>query len=862
MKRSRVTEHSWSVVLAPHGQNAARVVAAICVGFAAGALTGSPAMAQSSTGAAKDQRPLEEIVVTSRYREEKLQDTPIAVTAITAEDIQARAFTTSYEVAYTVPNASFRPAQAAYGNTMTAYIRGVGQYDFDQAFEPGVGVYVDDVYQPFMLGTQFDLLAVDRVEVLRGPQGTLFGRGSIGGVVRLVSKKPQGDNTGSLDVTLGSYDRIDIRGIYDFPITDNLFAQVAGASRKRDGYQDVIDFACAYPAQAGNLPVRDPSKGRNCKLGTQGGEDMGAFRGQLRWVASDNVEVILAGDVQNDHSEAKADTLVAIQYPLDLSGAVIPTSGYVLFNNEYVNHVPTAAEPWGYGIPYDNRFIPKNMYQSYATYDDAASGLTFRPTSAIQRESYSATLNWDIAESLSLTAIASYTDIKSQLSSDADASPINFQVTGGQQDFHWSTGEVRLSGRAADRLDWTVGGFYYTGSATNRQSVSFPPIPYGILRASIGFPPSLAVQCIENLPGVCVIPAPIFSNLSVNTQNIADSESYAGFAHAAFDLTDKLSINAGVRYSKDTKDVAFDNSLVTAPINIDFNHTDWRAGIDYKLTDAMLVYASAATGYRPPAYNPRPFTPDQAVAVGGEEATSYELGFKSELFDRRLRLNLAAFYTDYNKRIVPIGGTECIPPYVDPTTPGAIRDSNGNICLAITSLTSYQQLSGGEVTGAELEFEWRPLDALTISGVFGYTDWSSPEIDNCDFNEDGQPDVGITCSPRAPFVPEFNWTVGASYDFAFTGGSRLTPRVDVYGQSDICSSAVSALSCSKGYELLNVRLEWASPDGDWTVALGGTNVSDEEYYLNKFDLTLFGQNTVEGQPGRPAEWYLTLGRHF
>jgi iron complex outermembrane receptor protein len=90
----------------------------------------------------------------------------------------------------------------------------------------------------------------------------------------------------------------------------------------------------------------------------------------------------------------------------------------------------------------------------------------------------------------------------------------------------------------------------------------------------------------------------------------------------------------------------------------------------------------------------------------------------------------------------------------------------------------------------------------------------------------------------------------------------LTPRVDVYGQSEICSSAVSELACSDGYELVNVRLEWMSPDGDWTVALGGTNVSDEEYYLNKFDLTLFGQNTVEGQPGRPAEWYLTLGRRF
>src|SRR6266850_1743065 len=135
-------------------------------------LTGSsPAFAadeQSSSGV------LEEIIVTARYREEKLQETPIAITAITSQDIEQRGFRSSSDIAYTVPNASFRPAQAAFGNTMTAYIRGIGQYDFNFAFEPGVGVYVDDVYYPTVMGTQIDLMDLERVEVLRGPQGTLF----------------------------------------------------------------------------------------------------------------------------------------------------------------------------------------------------------------------------------------------------------------------------------------------------------------------------------------------------------------------------------------------------------------------------------------------------------------------------------------------------------------------------------------------------------------------------------------------------------------------------------------------------------------------------------------------------------------
>ena len=821
-------------------------VAALC-GMSTTPAAAQGAQQQAATG-------LEEIVVTARYKEEKLQETPIAITAITDAELQARSFTESYEIGYTVPNASFRPAQAAYGNTMTAYIRGVGQYDFDQAFEPGVGIYVDDVYQPFTLGTQMDLLDMERVEVLRGPQGTLFGRGSIGGVMRLVSKKPQGTNTGDIQLTVGSFDRVDVRASYDFELSENVFARFTGVSRSSTGYQKVYDFACEFqddPSMIGNLQIRDPSRGRRCKVGTQGGTDVTGIRGQLRWVVSDDVELSFSADYENDTSEAKADTLIAVIYPTDLSGNTIATSGYMRWNTEYAQHVPTAAEPWGWGVAYDNRFIPSNIYKTYATYDDPASGLTFNPQSGLEKFAYSAKLDWALTDTMALTVIGAYTDLTGQLTSDADASPLNLQVTGGQQDFRWSTGEVRLSGRAFDKTDWTAGIFYYESTAANRQAVSFPPILWGIFRNSVGLPVSVAASIID---------AP--NNVSVNAQNIADSESYAGFFHTVTDLTDKLSMTLGVRYSDDTKDVDFDNSFFVGPIKVEGNHFDWRAGLDYKITDDVMVYGSAATGYRPGAYNPRPFTAAQALPVDGEEMTAYELGVKAELFDRRLRVNAALFYSDYDKRIVPIGGTECVPPLVDPSTPGAIIDSAGNVCLATTSLASYQQLRGAKIKGAELELSWQPIEGLSINGTYGFTDWSSPDIDNCDFNQDGVPDVGITCSDRPIFVPKNNWSVSAAYDISLGGGASIAPRVDVYGQSEICSSVTSANSCVQGYELVNLRLQYVSADGHWTAAVGGANVTDEEYFYNIFDLTTFGQNTVEGQPAPPATWYFEVTRKF
>jgi iron complex outermembrane receptor protein len=203
---------------------------------ACAALTGILA-ATAAPAAEEELVELEEVTVTAQYREESLQETPIAITAITAEDLGARAVTSAYEVAYTVPNASFRPAQAAFGNTMTAFVRGIGQNDFDFAFEPGVGIYIDDVYHPFTLGSSIELLDLERVEVLRGPQGTLFGRGSIGGAVRFVTKQPPGDDTGSISLTVGEYDRLDLRASYDFALSEKLFARVTGVSTSRGGYR-------------------------------------------------------------------------------------------------------------------------------------------------------------------------------------------------------------------------------------------------------------------------------------------------------------------------------------------------------------------------------------------------------------------------------------------------------------------------------------------------------------------------------------------------------------------------------------------------------------------------------------------------
>ena len=804
-------------------------------------LSASPAYSQGTGN--EDSGGLQEIVVTARYREENLQQTPIAITAITAQDIEARGFDNAAEIAYSVPNASFRPAQAAFGNTMTAFIRGIGQNDFLPEFEPGVGVYFDDVLYPVTMGSMVDLMDLERVEVLRGPQGTLFGRGSIGGAIRYVSKKPTGDNSGNVSVTYGRYDRVDVRGTYDFALTDNVFARVTGVSKRRDGYQDVYDFACINPGQAGRLPVLSPNRNAGCKLGTQGGEDVTGARASIRFVATDDLEFQLTGDYMNDESEVRADTLL---------GVTGPGGAFGVWSENYLLPV--------YGVRFDNRFVPTNRFVSYATYMDPRSGLAFQPKTSLQQDGISGKMDWKITDGVRMELIGSYREFEGEFATDADQSPVNEQTVNGHPIFNSRSAELRFSGRILDRADWTVGTFFYNGHFHNAQVVSIPALIFaGVYGGAIAGGASVAQA---QAAGANVIDNA--AKFLVNGNNLTDSENKSAFAHVVYDINDRLSVTGGVRYSKDQKDERFDNTIVRTALNTDENNFDWKAGVDYKFTDTVLGYVSAATGYRPQSFNPRPFQRTQFVQVDGESAKSYEVGMKGDFLERRLRANVAAFYIDFEQRIVGVGGVECLlaasdpgsgPPVYDTVpagTPNSVTDALGNVCLSTrtTSRTFYQN-SPGKIKGGELELTFRPIDALTISGSYGYTDFTADDLN--------APNILIR---RPAYVPKSNWTVGAMYEFGFSGGSSLTPRVDVYSQSEICTGVTSRNSCSEGYDLLNARLEWASPDRSWTTAVGVNNLTNEDYFYNKFDLSAFGQPTTEGQPGSPTEWYISFTRNF
>src|SRR6185369_15559405 len=254
--------------------------AALCAPVISALIAGK-ALAQGATPPASptESGQLEEVTVTAQFREQNLQQTPIAITAVTAGMLEQRNQTDISQVASQAPNVTLQPNGAAFGSSMVAFIRGVGQTDFNLALEPGVGIYVDDVYYATLTGSVLDLLDLDRVEILRGPQGTLAGKNSIGGAIKLFSQQPTGQGDAYLQATYGSLNRIDVRGAGDFKIADDLFARVSFASKHHDGYVTRVDYACSHPGSN----VVSHSVGDGCVLGKDGGQAFDAARVALRW---------------------------------------------------------------------------------------------------------------------------------------------------------------------------------------------------------------------------------------------------------------------------------------------------------------------------------------------------------------------------------------------------------------------------------------------------------------------------------------------------------------------------------------------------------------------------------------------------
>jgi iron complex outermembrane recepter protein len=830
-----------------HAAPSMGLVAATVAGLYSGATPaqqapagGVPTQQTSQT----DETSLQEVVVTARYRSENLQQTPITITALTATDLQEQQIVNVDDLGGVVPNAYFRTPVSNYGPTETIGLRGITQVDFSYTFEPAVAVYVDDVYHATETGASMDLTDLERVEVLNGPQGTLFGKNALGGAIRLITVKPKGDDTGTFTLTYGEHHRVDLKGIGDFALVpDKLFMRIIGSSSSENGFGHYLDFACSMaahgtPALSGSLPESiSPTQGNDCALGGLGGFRHEGGKVEFRYLANDDLEINLNANYTHQADQPYPQALLTQYQTSDL------------INSLYSNGVVLPK----YGINYTGNpgFISPNPFSNYATFGDVVTGQANDPTQYLDEWAIPLTIDYRINDKLHAKLILAYESYQTNWSNDSDLTPFGLTQTTYQQEHAQKSAEFRLNGTLlGDRLDWTAGLFYYDSHDRAYNTTNFDAFAY----PSFIFPNGLLGNNVAN-------------------DSYTDKNKSA-FVHGEYKFTDQWSVSAGVRYTDENKSNTFDHvneypadSIVLPfPKTLSSSRFDYSGSINFQATNDMLFYASTATGFRSPGFNPRPFTAGQLQEVPGEHAIQYEIGNKSDFLEHRLRANTAIFYIDYQAHLTPVNATQCDAP--TDLNPAVFQLAPGASCPVGTYYagTTGQPwfltvVEPASIRGIEEQLAATPIDGLHLNLNFGYNQFRSG-VDN--------PLESGYVNPTVKLQPEINMSGGVQYDLKLASAGTLAPRIDWNYQSFQTNGPTNVVQVHPyyiipGYSLFNFRLSFTPEVGKWNVSAGITNLFNKFYWEQLGADALPGGPPVSGRvgtPGRPREWTVSFTKNF
>ncbi len=400
-------------------------------------------------------------------------------------------------------------------------------------------------------------------------------------------------------------------------IKDTLFLRVSAVNKKQDGYVTRYDYGCLFP----NSGIPNSSQQTDCVSGKAGGKDYSAGRAALRWLASDKLEVNYSIDATIDDSPVAATVLQA------------------------VNPAASGAGPSStYGVPYTAAFVPPNPWSSYASFTDVrpdGTVVSYAPTTHTKVWGNNLTADYVFNDKLSVKSITAYREFDSRWVEDNDVSPLSGSLGAEHIWNHSFSEELRLNG-SVSILDYTVGGYYFNQVSTyaTHQMLNY----VGIFP---GFSP-----CSSPAQKAC-----IFEFYS--SGDVVAASSYAGFLNGSFHLTDALTLNTGVRETKESKDYTFARAAVDGQATLGLtaldgytgrysgNKFDWRANLQYRWNDNLMTYVSASTGFKGGGINPRPFIPSQVQPFKPESLNAYEIGAKSDFLDRKVRLNVAAFYNKF-----------------------------------------------------------------------------------------------------------------------------------------------------------------------------------------------------------------------
>lgn len=750
---------------------------------------------------------LEEVIVTARKVSENLQQSPVAVTAFSQKDIESRDLSNLSDVASIAPNVNFGIGGDGSGSASNAvvFIRGLGTQDFSPTNDGKVGVYIDGVYLARTIGAVLDAADAQQVQVLNGPQGTLFGRNTIGGAVVLTTADPGDEYSVRIRGTAGKYHRGDILGTVDLPLTDTVSARITGIYKTRNGYVDRPD----------NLPS------------TQDVDEKGG-RIKIVWTPADRYKLTVIGDV------VKEDKVGSGEVATD-----IPEQGFFdqSFNENVLLSVGIKGATNADGTPDKACAGPSSdaptggpLTDPHCANDQFVLGpFKSAETSPLGENlsSYGITVIGEapIGENISAKWITGYREVHDVFIRAEDGTPFPLIANTNFFDQHQFSQELDITSSFFDDRLQSVSGFYYFEEGAGNIQVT---------------------QFYRN----DVIP-----NHFGGDEN---NRTFAFFNESTYNLTKRLRVIAGVRFTHERKSFSvfaftadsplfsptYDRNFLSGdalkPGSRHFDEVTWRGGVQYNILNNIMTYATVSRGYNSGGFNLRLTQPtSENPSYGPEFVVNYELGVKSEFPEIGLRVNADAFWMRYTDLQV-----------------------NANRPPEINTIT----FNGGDakIRGFELETEFVPvfLPDLYVTGTFGYLDAHYTRL---------LPGVVISLNDQFVRSPKYTANVSASYRFNMGPYGSLTPQMDWDHKSREQFEAVNDPKEQQGTrDVYDASITYDFSEeglfGDSTIARDASITFGVKNLTNKI-YAVAGSQVKEccfvlKEFAEPRNWYLTVTKKF
>jgi outer membrane receptor protein involved in Fe transport len=771
---------------------------------------------------------IEDIVVTANKRVENINKVGLTVTALSADALAARRISSLEDIARAVPGLDVAPS---FGGTPILTLRGIGFNENSLGVYPAVSLYVDQAPLPFPVMTSHSAYDLERIEVLKGPQGTLFGQNSTGGAINYIAAKPTDELAAGGSISYGRFNEIEANAYLSGPITDTLGFRVAANGRHADDWQYSI--------------TRNDTNGKVSYV---------TGRAILEWTPSNGVEFGLNVNGWKDTSQPQALQLIGVR-------PQAPAFAGNFYNNViFAPNSPRAAD-WTNQRPDPSTGVVDPA--TGITQPGTAKLVSFDPKGDRRFTQIALRGDIDITNDITLTSLTSYNHYKQKQVVDPDgseASSLNIQFDDGKiESFNQ---ELRLANAATNAFRWVL-GINYEKSETNQY------------------------QLVRQFDTTAYNP----SNLYINASGVTvdqDITNYAFFGSAELSLTDQLTAKAGVRYTNSSIDAntcsttlpggnvdtlfnflgSILGSVPFTPVgpsdcyslnenlvpgepfirSLNEDNVSWRIGLDYQVTPTTLFYGNVSRGYKAgsfPALAAALFTGLEPVTQ--ESVTAYEVGIKTQMFDRRATLTGAAFYYDYKDKQVR----------------GKLADP------IFGNLDALINIPESRVWGAEAELAAQPIEGLSLSAAVTYLDSKIKRY--VGVNIVGEPNFNSAGDPL-PFTPKWSGVFNLDYQLRTNGGSPfvgVTATARTSSEAAISASSinyaggaaaqvrpgVNCVYCIDGYATVDARLGYRADADKWSVWLWGKNIFNKYYWTN----VIASYEAAARAAGMPATYGVTFG---